>query len=71
MNRTDEDWLKYWQEQKLPSENKAKKVYEFMHLKNKKLAVKEYVKIVTILEQLNYIANKRRDEHWKVLKTTL
>jgi hypothetical protein len=68
MNRTDENWLEYWKQQKLPSENKAKKIYEFMHRKNKKSAVKEYVQMVTILEQLSCIVKKRRDEHWKILK---
>jgi len=68
MNKSDGNWLEYWREQKLPSANKAKKVYEFMHIENKELKVKEYLGIVAILEGLSEILKKRRDEHWKTLK---
>jgi len=70
MNKTDENWLGYWQDENLPSVSKAKKVYEFMHLQNEDLKVKEYLSIVTILEQLSCIIKKRREEHWKTLRRT-
>lgn len=68
MNKSHENWLEYWEEQKLPSVNNAKKVYEFMHIENRKLKGKDYLPIVTMLEGLSEILKKRREKQWKILK---
>ena len=67
----EEDWLEYWEKEKLPSLHQAKKVYEFMKYKKTKPKAKEYIQIVTVIEYLNKILDKRRDSHWKTLKKTL
>lgn len=66
-----EDWLEYWEIEKIPSFNKAKEVYEFMNHKKTKISPKEYMQIVNMIEYLNKILVKRRESHWKTLKKTL
>lgn len=68
MNRSHDNWLEYWEENGLPMMDKAKFVYNFMHNGNIKPKSKEYGHIVTLLEQLTSILNKRRDSYWKTLK---
>jgi len=67
----EENWIEYWETEKLPSLNQAKKVYEFMKYKKIKPKEKEYIQIITMIEYLNKILDKRRDLHWKTLKRTL
>ncbi|MEK6263409.1 MAG: DUF4350 domain-containing protein [Clostridium sp.] len=63
-----EDWLEYWKIEEMPSLHEARRVYEFMNNKKSKPKAKEYIKIITIIEYLNNIVDKRRDLHWKILK---
>jgi hypothetical protein len=67
----EEHWLEYWEKEKIPSLHQAKKVYEFMKYKKVKPKPKEYLQIVTMIEYLNKVLDKRRDIHWKTLKRTL
>lgn len=69
INYSNDDWLEYWEREKLPQISKAKKVYEFMNNGNLKLKAKEYIQIVNIIEQLTNILKRRRDLYWKDLKT--
>lgn len=66
-----EDWLEYWEKEKIQSLPQARKVYEFMKYKKTKPKAKEYIQIITMIEHLNKILDKRRDLHWKTLKKTL
>jgi hypothetical protein len=65
-----ENWLDYWKQAELPSVNKAKRVYEFMHSSEEKRKPKDYMQTVTLLEQLTNILKKRRELYWKTLKRT-
>ena len=65
-----EDWIEYWEREELPSLNKAKQVYEFMNNLKGKRKAKDYIQIVSAIEQLNNIIKKRRDSYWKTLKRT-
>ena len=67
----EEQWLEYWEKEKIPSLNEARRVYEFMHNKKAKPKPKEFIQIVTIIEYLNIVLEKRREIHWKTLKNTL
>jgi hypothetical protein len=67
----EEQWLDYWEKEKIPSLHEAKKVYEFMKYKKTKPKAKEYIQIVSMIEHLNKILDKRRDLQWKTLKKTL
>jgi hypothetical protein len=66
-----EDWLEYWEIEEIPSLHEARRIYEFMNNKKSKPTAKEYIKIITIIEYLNSIVDKRRDLHWKTLKNNL
>lgn len=66
----NESWLEYWETQNLPSFDKAKKVYEFMNNRKEKLSTKEYIEMITTIDQLRSILKKRREGHWKTLKRT-
>lgn len=70
-NSTHDGWLEYWEREKLPELNKARRLYDMLHSGDKKLKAKEYVQAVTALEQLKGILKKRRDSHWKTLKRTM
>jgi len=67
----EEDWLEHWETEKIPSLHQARRVYEFMKCKKAKPKAKEYIQIITRIEYLNKILEKRRDLHWKTLKKTL
>lgn len=69
INYSNDEWLDYWERERLPHFGKAKKVYEFMNNTKLKLKVKEYIQIVNIIEQLSNTLNRRRDLYWKDLKT--
>lgn len=71
MNCNDENWIEYWEKEKLPSVNKAMKVYEFVKNRNARTKSREYIQMIVILEQLEGILNKRSDLYWEVLKKTL
>lgn len=66
----DENWIDYWKQAGLPSINKAQRVYEFMHNSQVKRKPKDFMQIVTLLEQLTNILKKRRELYWKTLKRT-
>jgi hypothetical protein len=66
-----DEWLEYWESEEMPSLHEARRVYEFMNNKKSKPKAKEYIKIITIIEYLNNIVDKRRDLHWKTLKNNL
>ncbi|MBU3191981.1 hypothetical protein K9O30_21270 [Clostridium bowmanii] len=67
----EEEWLEYWEKEKIPSLNQAKSVFEFMKKRKNKIKVKEYIHVVTMIEHLNKILDKRSGLHWKTLKKTL
>ncbi|MGV8983008.1 hypothetical protein [Clostridium sp.] len=67
----EEEWVEYWEKEKIPSLNQARSVFEFMSEKKNKPKVKEYIHVVTMIEHLNKILEKRSDLHWKTLKKTL
>ncbi|MDP4178563.1 MAG: DUF4350 domain-containing protein [Bacillota bacterium] len=68
---SDNNWIDFWENEKLPNLNKAKKVYKFIHDNNKKVNSKEYFEMIKILDELIMIAKNRRDIYWKTLKTTI
>jgi hypothetical protein len=70
INTFNENWLEYWERENLPSLDKAKKVLEFMNSKKVKLNSKEYIEMITTIDQLRSILKKRREGHWKTLKRT-
>lgn len=65
---SQENLIDYWEREELPSLNKAKQVYEFMTNSKAERKAKEYIQIITTIEQLNRILKKRRDSYWKTLK---
>lgn len=66
-----ENWLEYWEREKLPSLDKAKEVYDFINRKVKRAKAKEYIHVVGTLEKLIKILEKRREVYWKTVKKTL
>ncbi|WPC44567.1 DUF4350 domain-containing protein [Clostridium sp. JS66] len=70
INYSNDEWLEYWNRENLPYIDKAKKVYEFMNIKQSRAKVKEYIEIVNMLEKLTNALEKRRDLYWKTLKKT-
>ncbi|MDF2671875.1 MAG: hypothetical protein K0R09_140 [Clostridiales bacterium] len=70
INCSDEDWLEYWEMEKLPALDKAKGVYDFINNRKTKVKAKEYIQVVSTLEKLNKIFEKRREAYWKTLKKT-
>lgn len=68
INRSQDNWLEYWEEQQLPMFNKAKEVHDFMQEKHGKVKAKKYIHIIVVIEQLTDIFNKRRDSYWKQWK---
>lgn len=68
LGSTNEEWIKLWEAESIPELNKAKLVYKFMNDINPKKKQKEYMQIVSIIEQLTSILKRRRDSYWKVLK---
>jgi hypothetical protein len=71
INCSDEGWLEYWENEKLPALDKAKGVYNFISNKKVNANAKEYIQIVSTIEQLKKIIEKRREAYWKTLKKTL
>ncbi len=63
-----EDWLEQWERDKLPELNKAKQIYRFMNNTKVKKKPKEYMQIISFIEQLTNMLKKRRDSYWKALK---
>lgn len=68
INNNDDNWLEYWEREKLSSYNKAKRVYEFMNSLGEKPRAKEYIQVITTIEHLKNILKKRRDSFWKTLR---
>ncbi|MCM8710299.1 hypothetical protein M2651_04570 [Clostridium sp. SYSU_GA19001] len=68
LNCSKEDFLKYWDREKLPSLKKAEKVYEFAKKNNSKKSSKEYMHIISTIESLRKILSKRRELYWNTLK---
>lgn len=71
INCREEDWLEYWKNEKLPDLGKAKRVNAFINGKKAKRKAKEYIQVVSTLEQLKKTFEKRREAYWKTLKRTL
>lgn len=71
INLNDEDWIGYWEREKLPAPDKAKAVYEFVHRNGTKVGTKEYIHAVSNLDRLRSIFEKRRESYWKTLERTL
>ncbi len=67
----EEDWLEYWEREKLPSLDKAKEVHEFIKSKGKGVRAKEYIHALSTLDKLKKILEKRRETYWKTLKKPL
>lgn len=70
-NHNEEDWIEYWEIEKIPSLQRARDVYDFMKYKNTKGNAKKHIEIINSIEHLNTIMAKRRDLQWKTLKETL
>lgn len=68
---SEDEWLEYWEKEKLSHYNKAKKSYTFMHSSSKKMDSKDYVEIVNLFDELSIIVKERRDLYWKTLKKTI
>lgn len=73
MRCSSEEWLDFWQREKLPHYKKAQELYEFMNNLNlgdsrDKNKSNDYTQIVNLIEQLDNIYMKRREEYWKTLK---
>jgi hypothetical protein len=64
----EEDWLEQWEREQLPELNKAKQVHTFMKDMKGKKKPKDYIKIVSYIEQLTNMLKKRSDSYWKALK---
>lgn len=71
LNCHEHNWLEYWKKEELPSYKKAERLYEFINSSKNKIKPKEYLQIVTIIEQLNRILIIRREQYWKTLKKTI
>lgn len=71
VNLRDEDWIGYWESEKLPSLDKAKEIYDFIHRDSTRAGTKEYIHAVSTLDRLKSILEKRRESYWKTLKKTL
>lgn len=71
INSKDEEWLEYWEREKLPALDKANEVYKFVNRNGKRARAKEYIHVVSTLEKLRKIFEKRREAYWKTLKKTL
>lgn len=67
INSNSENLLEYWEREKLPSLNEARKLYEFMHTE-KKRKPKDYIQTVALMERLTNIIKQRRESYWKTLK---
>jgi hypothetical protein len=63
-----DEWLEEWERHGFNELNKAKQVYDFMKdIKSKKKA-KDYIRIISTIEELTRILSKRRDSYWKALR---
>lgn len=63
-----QNWLNIWQQKNLPQLKKAVKLKDFMDKEQKHVKKKEYIEIVSILEELTEILKKRRESYWKTVK---
>ena len=64
----EEDWLEQWEREQLTELSKAKQAHAFMKDIKHKRKPKDYIKIVTYIEQLTSILKKRRESYWKALR---
>lgn len=71
INKSDEDWLEYWEREKLPYLDRAKEVYKFIHRDSSRVKKREYINAVGTLDRLRNIYEKGRESYWKTLKGTL
>lgn len=71
INLSDDDWVGYWECEKLPDLDKARNVYDFIHRNGTGVRTKEYIQAVSTLDRLKSILEKRRESYWKTLKKTL
>jgi hypothetical protein len=68
LKSNEEEWLEKWEREQLPELSKAKQVHTFMKDMKAKKKPKDYIKIVSYIEQLTNLLEKRRDSYWKALK---
>lgn len=71
INCSNEDWIEYWENEKLPALDRAKVVFDFINRNEAKASGKEYIQVVSTIEKLKKIYEKRREVYWKTLKKTL
>lgn len=64
----DNNWLEYWQQEKLPGLSNARKLHAFMENSELKYKAKDYTQIIKIIEELTNIIRKRRDSYWNNLR---
>lgn len=70
MRQSHEGWLEYWEREKLPKIEKARKLQNLMPI-TKKIKIKEYYEIIVTIEELRNVFRKRRDSVWKTMKKPL
>lgn len=71
-----EKWLELWKKEKMSKLNEASKLYHFMvnmdneipSSKKEKKKGKKYFEMISVVQQLNKILVKRREEYWIMLK---
>lgn len=66
----DKNWIQAWEKEMLPDINDAKKLYNFIDAidEGNKMSSKEMLEIVSLIEHLKKILDKRREVHWRELK---
>ena len=63
-----DNWLEYWRHMDIEEYDRAKLVYDFNKSKDNNRSKKQYVKMVSSIERLNEIVEKRRECKWKQLR---
>ncbi len=66
---SQKNWLELWQQKDLPQLNKAKQVEESLVELGEDVTRKEALSIISDLEDLQEILNKRRDQYWNRLQS--
>jgi hypothetical protein len=66
---SQQNWLELWQQKDLPQFNKAKQVQQSLAELEEDVTRKEALKIISDLEDLQEILNKRRDQYWNRLQS--
>ncbi|MGM0369509.1 MAG: hypothetical protein ACQEP9_03760 [Bacillota bacterium] len=66
---SQQNWLELWQQKDLPEFNKAKQLQQSLAELEEDVTRKEALKIISDLEELQEILNKRRDQYWNRLQS--